>query len=352
MAGNSSIHMTLLLVLVLAALLAACGTVPGAVTPGTGTVVPRPTAVIEDTEGPGTLAPVVITSGPADETQIPLPTAAPWTPIPTLPSGASPTALKYLVLDSFPDFFFCDPDSYPVARGDEAELARKRFPELQANVEEFQAILDHNGLSGFTTFTDEQKLLIYREHKRLAALQFELAKDQYQFQLQIADQEGQGFLVTGFVDGSGAITIQEREPTIVSCPRCLAAGTGIDTPQGVVAVKDLRAGDAVWTVDRTTGVRRPATVVATARVPVPTGHSVVHVVLQDGRELWASPGHPTATGQPLGRLQVGDWLDGARVAHIERMAYEGAATYDLLPSGGTGLYWANGILVGSTLSRR
>jgi hypothetical protein len=38
------------------------------------------------------------------------------------------------------------------------------------------------------------------------------------------------------------------------------------------------------------------------------------------------------------------------VVFLEDVPYEGSATYDLLPSGDTGLYWADGILLGSTLN--
>jgi len=343
MTHRSSARSVFGLLLVLSALLAACGTVPVA-----GTALPQATTAPTSEPTGGA---IVITSGPAGVTQTPWPTAAPSTPIPTPFSGASPTALKYQVLAAFPDFFFCDPDYYPVARGDEAELAQERFPELQADAEEFQAILEQTGLSGIPTLSDEQKLLIYREHKRLAAIAFDPVGEQYRFQIQVAEQEGQGFLITGLVDSRGNITVENRESVIVSCPRCLATGTRIDTPRGPVAVEALRSGDLIWTANAT-GARRPAIVVETAHMPVPAGHAVVHVVLQDGRALWASPEHPTAAGRPLGRLQVGDLLDGARVVHVTLVPYEGTATHDLLPSGDTGLYWANGVLVGSTLAHR
>jgi hypothetical protein len=35
---------------------------------------------------------------------------------------------------------------------------------------------------------------------------------------------------------------------------------------------------------------------------------------------------------------------------VENVIYNTGATYDLLPSGETGLYWANGVLLKSTLS--
>lgn len=292
---------------------------------------------------------VAETPGPPP-TEGPSPTPVPATLIPTLPaSEISPTELKYRILDQFTDFFFCDPDFYPIAREDEMALAQQRFPELQANQEEFQAILSHNNLSGTASFTDEQKLLIYREHKKLNAVFFEVVGDTYRFQIQTGSEGQQGSLITGTVDGRGSIKIQNEQPSFPSCPICLAAGTLIDTPRGAVSVETLRIGDSVWTMNGA-GERVPAKILNLGNVMVPATHQVIHVNLSDGRELYASPGHPTADGQPLGDLKVGDFLDGAYVTFAEPLQYEGIATYDLLPSGDTGLYWANGILMGSTLA--
>lgn len=296
----------------------------------------------------GTVEPITVTGLPPDYT--PPPTAVPPapTPIPSIAGGLGPTELKYRVLSQFPDFFFCDPDFYPVAREDELDLARRRFPELQANAEEFDTILAHHNLAGLTTFSDEQKLLIYREHKKLAALQFELAGSGYRFQLQAAETEGDGELVTGQIDGQGTITILERMPSIASCPICLAAGTLIDTPGGPVPVQRLRVGMMVWTLDEA-GARVALPLVRASKTIVPAAHRVVHLVLDDGRELWVSPGHPTVEGRSAGQLQAGDALDGGRVRSAEWVAYRGFATYDLLPAGETGFYWANGILMASSL---
>ena len=76
---------------------------------------------------------------------------------------------------------------------------------------------------------------------------------------------------------------------------------------------------------------------------------MVHILLSDGRELWASPGHPTADRRILGDLKAGDLLDGAQIIQLERLPYRGGTTFDILPSGATGFYWANGILVDTTL---
>src|SRR5215207_4628657 len=154
---------------------------------------------------------VAETAGPP-ATEGPSPTPLPLTFIPTLPaSSLTPTELKYKVLEHFPDFFFCDPDFYPIAHEDELALAQGHFPELEANQEEFRAILSHNGLSGTATFTNEQKLLIYREHKKLNAINFTVAEDKYQFQIQTGSEGQQGFFITGTIYGDGSIEIEKQE---------------------------------------------------------------------------------------------------------------------------------------------
>jgi hypothetical protein len=315
-----------------------------------------PSAVVVPSSGGGIATVSVITVVPAGTTQpglipdVTLPpeaTQEPPTPLPTLASASlTPTELKYRILDQYPDFFYCDPDYYPIARSDEGEVARERFPELQNNQEEFQAILEHNGLTGVTSFADAQKLLIYREHKKLAALHFQVVADEYQFQLTTSGEPS--YNIQGMIDGSGNITIQQRTKGFPTCPICLAAHTRIDTPQGAMFVEDIKVGSVVWTVNAT-GQRVAAAVIEVARVPVSAGHIMLHAVLEDGRELWASPGHPTADGRRLVDIHPGDTLDGSRVVVVEQVSYEGPATFDLLPAGPTGFYWADGILMGSTL---
>lgn len=262
---------------------------------------------------------------------------------------AVPTALKYRILEQFPDFFFCDPDYYPVARDDESVLAQQRFPELQTNQEEFQAILDHVGFHGTADFTAEQKLTVYREHKRLNAIHFEAAGDRYKFQIQTGLEGQQGLLITGAIDRNGSIEVLQSEQGFPSCPICLAAGTWIDTPRGAVRVEELEVGDPIWTATEA-GDRVSGTILRVGSVRVPANHRVVHIRLSDGRELWASAGHPTADSRVFADLQVHDPLDGAQITQIEILPYTGTVTYDVLPSGDTGFYWANGVLIGSTLT--
>lgn len=138
------------------------------------------------------------------------------------------------------------------------------------------------------------------------------------------------------------------KPPVGGCPICLAGSTLIDTPSGQVPVKDLQAGMPVWTTDKA-GQRVPGVVMKTSKVPVLLTHRVVHLVLGDGRELLVSPGHPTADGRAVEDLSLGDQYDNAFIKNTELVSYGEEATYDLLPSGETGFYWANNILLGSTL---
>ena len=104
----------------------------------------------------------------------------------------------------------------------------------------------------------------------------------------------------------------------------------------------------VFTQD-SSGHKENATILKTGRTLVPPGHRMVHVVLDDKRELYVSPNHPTADGRLFGELLGGNTLDGSKIKSIEQVSYNGTYTYDILPSGKTGFYWANEILVDSTL---
>ncbi len=98
-------------------------------------------------------------------------------PQPTGTPSPSPTAiyseyqLEYKLLAAYPDYFWCDPDYYPVARdGQEQQNALDQFSTIRANSAEFQAIREHLDLSERADYTNEEKLLIYRQHKSSRAL--------------------------------------------------------------------------------------------------------------------------------------------------------------------------------------
>jgi len=130
--------------------------------------------------------------------------------------------------------------------------------------------------------------------------------------------------------------------------RCLPGSARIATPRGDVPIADLHAGDEVWTLDGT-GARVAAPIVRIRSTPVPDSHPLVELTLTDGRRVRASAGHPTADGTALDSLRPGDALDGSTVAARRVSTYDGGATWDLLPAGDTGAYWADGVLLGSTL---
>ena len=157
-------------------------------------------------------------------------------------------------------------------------------------------------------------------------------------------------MVSGTVRVDGVVTVSSRTPSgPPNCPICLAASTMIATPNGPVRVTDVRVGTIVWT-QAADGSRVAASVIQIGSIEAPAEHRMVHLFLADGRELLVSPGHKTADGRPVGTLRAGDRLDGSMINRLELVPYAGGRTYDLLPAGATGHYWANGILLSSTLS--
>lgn len=270
---------------------------------------------------------------------------------PAPPAVHSIPELKYRLIAEFGDVFYCDPDFYPVAReGQEEKSALDQLPAIRADADEFRAVLTQLGFQDRADYTAEEKVLIYREHKKLKyGVEAAPSGDGYMFTLRIG--RGQGQRIQGTVAASGQIKVLKREASFNTCPICLPAGALIDTPDGLVPVEEVRTGMAVWTLDGS-GRRIAAIVAATAFTPVPDGFRMVRVRLDDGRSVTASPGHPTAGGRAIGDYRTGEVLDGSPVTAVEWVDYSGAATYDLLFSGGTGLYWADGVLLRSTLAGR
>jgi hypothetical protein len=258
--------------------------------------------------------------------------------------------LKFQVLDKAGKPVYCDPDFYPIARADgEQASAIAAYAQIKANAELYAAILAHERLP-IGDLTDDQKLTLYRAYKLLRFLTLTPTGDHYTFQYR-AKAVDSIQLVSGTVKSDGVVTITSRAQSgPPPCPICLAAATMIATPSGAIRVTDLKPGMFVWTA-AADGTRVPAPVLEVGSTPVPAGHLMVHLVMADGRDLLASPGHRTADGRPLGTLVVGDRLDGSTVSAWELVPYAGDRTYDLLPAGPTASYWANGILLASTITR-
>jgi hypothetical protein len=306
---------TLGLLLAIVMVLAACG--GAASTPGP-TVIPGPTG------GPGASA------GPA------------------LDAGQ----LRLLVMDRLGERWYCDPDEYPIARGSELERALERWDEMVAEGVIFKAVAAKLGLNVAGPLTDAQKQAIYHVWKNALSIPMDpVGNDQYRFDYLAMPLAGatSGLRTTGLIDATGRMTIEQQAPAgEPPCPICLARGTKVDTPNGPVAVEELRIGDPVWTRD-TAGNRVAGTVIAVGSTEAPADHHVIHLTLADGRTVTASPGHPLADGRQLGTLALGDVVDGSPVVALESLPYGGGETFDLVASGATGGYYADGVPLGTTL---
>jgi hypothetical protein len=297
------------------------------------------------------------------------PSTSPGPSSPASSGGPSPSATsnavlaltdataKEALLAHFGPLVYCDPDFYPVVRRDEAAASVEHLAEMQADTTAWTAIAGHLGFDPATPPKGDALLAAYREWKMLRALMLTPSSDGWSFDARFSGPAPEPSAappvthVLGSIATDGTITITSQEPSgPPPCPICLARGTTIATPRGDVEIQDIRPGDPVWTMDGS-GHRVQAVVDEIGSMAVPAGHEVVHLVLADGRAVLVSPGHPLPDGRSVGDLEPGDGYDGSVVVSAERVSYDDGRTFDLLPTGGTGIYWANGIELGSTLSR-
>lgn len=288
------------------------------------------------------------------------PTAASPTPGPTIipgPSGGGslgPAELRLLLTDRLGPLWYCDRDEYPVGR-DEQQAALDTWPEMQAENELFRAIARRLGIDVDGDVSDAEVLAIYRPWKAALAVQLEtIGENTYRFDYlaQPVGGAAEGTRTAGLIRSSGEITIEQQAPAgEPMCPICLARGTLIDTPNGSIPVERLRIGDPIWILTDD-GRRVVGSVIAQGSTAAPPDHVVVRLVLEDGRAVTASPGHPLADGRLIGDLRPGDTVDGSRVSVAIREPYASTNTFDLVSSGETGVYLAGGIPLGSTLVAR
>jgi hypothetical protein len=149
--------------------------------------------------------------------------------------------------------------------------------------------------------------------------------------------------------------VREGVPANLRCskigaprPICLSGDTRISTLVGDILAKNMKEGMSVWTTDAS-GKKVSGTVLLAGKTRAPATHKVMHIKLSDGRELLVSPGHKIADGRTAGQIILGDTIDNATVILANLVPYTQEYTYDILPSGETGMYYANGILLQSTL---
>lgn len=262
--------------------------------------------------------------------------------------------LRLLLMDRLGALWYCG-DDYPVARGTEQERAIERYAEMVAEGETFRAVTARLGIDPDAAHSDADKLAIYHLWRPALAFQLDPIGEgvfRFDYLAQPVGGVAEGTRTAGVVRDTGEITIEQQaragEPM---CPICLARGTLIDTPAGAVPVERLHLGDPIWT--RSADGRRVAgVVIALGSTAAPPDHEVVRLVLEDGRSVTASPGHPLADGRLIGDLRQGDEVDGSRIAIAVREPYASTETFDLVSSGETGLYFAGGIPLGSTLVPR
>jgi hypothetical protein len=119
---------------------------------------------------------------------------------------------------------------------------------------------------------------------------------------------------------------------------CLHPDTCIDTPTGPIPVDELLPGDVVWTLGEG-GEKRNAFVVRTTKQLAP-GHKVLRIEAPNGPIL-VSAGHPLPDGTPIGE-----------VYHGEEFPLDELYTCDIAVSGPSGIYYTNGLALGSTIDDR
>lgn len=254
--------------------------------------------------------------------------------------------LKYRLIDTIGAPLFCGP---PVVRmPSDGEAAQEVEALRSRDSDTFDAIVRHEKLdAAHLTANDERRIL--NQADVLQALGLTAEGQLFRFDY-IAGRPSPEHVV-GTIDGHGTISLESNDPTQFpgrgGCPICLAATARIATPNGEIPVAELHPGMLVWTIDAGRRVAAPISVVGHTRAPF--GHRVIRVLLADGRAVVASPGHPTADGRRIGELKPDDLLDGSRVVTTESLPYAGD-TWDLLPLSSTGEYWADGVLLGSTLA--
>lgn len=305
------------------------------------------TLTATDSMGARPATPVAFSTPTSPAAQTPSPTTtAPLTPT----TGLGISDLKYLLISRFGEPFYCDPDLYPVAHAIGQEEVDLRVSEIQKERQVFIAILRHLALPENGILSASQKRLVYSEYKKLNAISLEPLDDRFQFGLRIPAGQRTGTAIDGSIDATGIISIVSQQPTINTCPICLATGSLIETPDGDIPVQEMRKGMPVWTAD-VSGVKQRGVVLETVRRELPESVTMVRLTLEDGRQVLISPGHPLTDGRFVDDLAPGHLLDGSRLLSVEEIPYEGGATYDILPSGETGDYWANGIPFKSTLAQ-
>ncbi|MCB0839978.1 MAG: hypothetical protein KDD99_25085 [Bacteroidetes bacterium] len=129
---------------------------------------------------------------------------------------------------------------------------------------------------------------------------------------------------------------------------CLHPQTMILTYEGEKEVQSISEGEYIWTLNECEE-KELQPVIWTNQVKVPASHQLLDIAFENGQHLKVSPLHPDIQGNALKDLTIGSYLNGEKVVSIEMIPANIPATWDILPAGATGAYFANGVAIGSTL---
>jgi len=270
--------------------------------------------------------------------------------VPVLPFVPRSTAdLKYSVIDKVGNPLVCTGWGMP----NPTFAPYQEYPHIVADVPTYLAILRRMHLPT-SPLTSDQIVTVYREWLKLNAVQLQRQGGNYDFEMFPGLGGASETLrneMLGSVDSFGHVSNVHQGSGIGACPICLAGNSPISTPTGPLAVSVIRTGMHVWSPG-TDGHLDDVVVLETIRRLDAPGSQLIYLVLADGRELTASPPHKIGDGRILSSLKIGDQVDGSRIANIGLVPDLLGYTYDLLPSGATGEYFVDGILVQSTLSHK
>jgi hypothetical protein len=124
--------------------------------------------------------------------------------------------LRYRLIDKFGSVQFCDPDCpSSCSLFGEREHAAAAFPQIRSQEQAFPAMVQRLGLGTKGEFSGEQKLSVYREYKKLlCGMSLAMQGENHTFEF-VAD----GFRVEGMVSRKGEITVTNKEPAAVICPK-------------------------------------------------------------------------------------------------------------------------------------
>jgi hypothetical protein len=267
--------------------------------------------------------------------------------VPVLPFMPRSIAdLKFSVIDKVGEPLVCTGWGLPNARFD----PYGQYPRIVSDPAAYAAILRREHLAP-VPLTNDQVVAVYGDWLRLNAVRLTAVGAGYDFAMFPGPSPSDALRneIVGKVDLVGHVYGVHQGQGMGACPICLTADVMIATPSGPLAVSKVRVGMHVWSADAN-GRPVDAVVVETARRLAAPGSELLHIMLRDGRQVVASAPHELADGRRLGSLDVGDEVDGAAVTRVDLVAGGLAYTYDLLPFGVTHAYWANGILLRSTLS--